>query len=320
MTVHAGDPLESAAGGAPTAAGYARLAPPPSRAPERALRSRSAEGQARWRRLRLPALTRAWRRALVSYLVLGIVWQLGATSGGWLGHPWPWLGSLPAPSAVLAAWGRLIFDEGYWSSWAMSLLRVLAGFTAAVVVGVPFGLLMTVNRSFRGVTFPVFELLRPIPPLAWVPASIIFWPTQELSIDFVIFLGAFYTMVINVLGGADALDGRFVQVARSMGASRWNIFHRIILPGVLPSILVGMEVSIGITWEVVVAAEMISGGGAAGSTASGGGLGFFIWSSYVGGSYPQIVVGMISIGLAGYLSSTVLRLAAARLTSWARVR
>ena len=127
---------------------------------------------------------------------------------------------------------------------------------------------------------------------------------------FVIFLGAFYTLVINVLGGAAALDPRFVQVARSMGASRANIFRRIVLPGLVPSMLVGMEVGIGITGEVVVAAEMISGGGAGGSAGAGGGLGFFIWSSYVGGSYPQIVVGMISIAVAGYLSSTALRVLA----------
>jgi NitT/TauT family transport system permease protein len=155
-------------------------------------------------------------------------------------------------------------------------------------------------------------LLRPIPPLAWVPASIIFWPTQELSIAFVIFIGAFYTIVVNVLGGAQSIDIRLIQAARSMGASRANIFRRLILPGVAPSIRVGMEVAIGITWEVVVAAEMISGG----SGGAGGGLGFFIWNSYIGGSYPNIVVGMISIGVAGYLSSAAVRLAARRLTPW----
>jgi NitT/TauT family transport system permease protein len=270
--------------------------------------------------LRLPRLGRAGRRALVSYVVVAAVWQLGASSAQWFGHAWPGLGKLPPPSAVLASAARLLLDHGYWRSWVMSLLRVLAGFGAATLVAVPFGLLLALNLPFRRLAFPVFELLRPIPPLAWVPAAIIFWPTQELSIGFVIFLGAFYTLVINVLGGVDAIDRRFAQVARSMGASRWNIFRRIVLPGVLPSLLVGMEVSIGITWEVVVAAEMISGGGAAGSTASGGGLGFFIWNSYVGGSYPQIVVGMISIGVAGYLSSTGLRLLASRLTPWLKSR
>ncbi len=233
-------------------------------------------------RLRLPRINRASRRALISYVVVVVVWQLGATSARWFGHAWPGLGKVPAPSAVLASAAQLVVDHGYWHSWVMSLLRVLVGFGAATLVGVPFGLLLASSLPLRRMAFPVFELLRPIPPLAWVPAAIIFWPTQELSIGFVIFLGAFYTLVINVLGGVDAIDRRLAQVARSMGASRWNIFRRVVLPGVLPSLLVGMEVSIGITWEVVVAAEMISGGGAAGSTASGGGLGFFIWNSYVG--------------------------------------
>ncbi|HTA19896.1 MAG TPA: ABC transporter permease [Polyangia bacterium] len=247
------------------------------------------------------------------------VWQLGATSTRWLGHAVPMLSALPAPSSVLATWSHLVFDRGYWHSWLASFVRVAGGFAAAVIVGVPFGLAMAMSRRFRGLAFPVFELLRPVPPLAWVPAAIIFWPTQELSIDFVIFLGAFYTIVLNVLGGADSIDPRLIQVARSMGASRSNIFRKLVFRAVLPSLLVGMDVSIGITWEVVVAAEMISGGGSAGSS-SGGGLGFFIWSSYVGGSYPQIIVGMISIGLAGYLSSAGLRRLAARFLPWLEAR
>jgi NitT/TauT family transport system permease protein len=271
-------------------------------------------------RLREATPRRATRRALVAYVLVIALWQLGATSTSWLGQPLPILGHLPAPTAVLVAWARLLTDPGYWQSWYLSLLRVLLGFGAAVIVGVPFGLFMAVSPAYRGVTFPVFEVLRPIPPLAWVPAAIIFWPTQELSIAFVIFVGAFYTIVLNVLGGAESIDRRYLQVARSFGASRWNVFRRLILPGVLPSILVGMEVSLGITWEVVVAAEMISGGGSGGSAASGGGLGFFIWNSYVGGSYPQIVVGMISIGIAGYLSCSALRALAARATPWLEPR
>jgi sulfonate transport system permease protein len=112
------------------------------------------------------------------------------------------------------------------------------------------------------------------------------------------------------------MDVRLVQTARSFGASRCTIFRRLLLPAVLPAMAVGMEIGIGITWEVVVAAEMISGGGSGSSAASGGGLGFLIWSSYVGGSYPQIIVGMISIGIAGYASSALLRRVGARLTPW----
>jgi NitT/TauT family transport system permease protein len=145
-----------------------------------------------------------------------------------------------------------------------------------------------------------------------VPASLIFWPTNEMSIAFVTFLGAFFTIVINVLGGARTVDVRYLRAAQSMGANNWHLFWRIVLPGILPSIFTGAAVGMGITWEVVVAAEMISSGG----TQGGGGLGFFIWNSYMGGSIPQIVVGMISIGIAGYLSSTVIRMIGHRAMPW----
>jgi NitT/TauT family transport system permease protein len=202
----------------------------------------------------------------------------------------------------------------------MSFFRVAAGFTAAMIIGIPFGLLLAVNRTAYGINFPVFEVLRPIPPLAWVPASIIFWPTQELAIAFVTFLGAFYTIVINVIGGARSIDMRYYQAAQSMGATNWDIFRRIVLPGTLPSIMVGSAVGMGITWEVVVAAEMISGGGSQIGGTAGGGLGFFIWNSYVGGSYEQIVIGMISIGIAGFISSELLRALGHRVTPWLRLR
>jgi NitT/TauT family transport system permease protein len=260
----------------------------------------------------------AGRRAVIAYAVMLAAWELGSTSSRWLGWPLPGIGHVPSPVAVLEAWRALLVDPGYWQSWYLSTLRVVAAFSVSMVVGVPFGLLLAISSTFRDMAFPVFELLRPIPPLAWVPAAIIFWPTQELSIGIVIFLGAFFTIVVNVLNGARTIDARFIQAARSMGGSRWNIFRRLILPGVLPSVRVGMEVGIGITWEVVVAAEMISGGG--GAAASGGGLGFFIWNSYVGGSYPQIIVGMISIGIAGYLSSAVVRALESWLTPWLRAR
>jgi NitT/TauT family transport system permease protein len=268
-----------------------------------------------------PFLALGTRRALISIAIALAIWEIGSTSRLWLGHALPILGAIPSPVSVAIAWSQLVRDPGYWQSWYWSFLRVLLGFSAATLVGVPFGLFLAISKTFRGIAFPVFELLRPIPPLAWVPASIIFWPTQELSIDFVIFLGAFYTIVLNVLGGARSIDIRLVQAARSMGATRWNIFRRILLPATLPSICTGMEVGIGITWEVVIAAEMISGGGGnGGGGSSGGGLGFFIWNSYIGGSYPDIIVGMFSIGIAGYLSSAAVRLIEHRIAPWRRLR
>ena len=254
--------------------------------------------------------TKFWRGVLAT-LVFIAIWETAARTG---------ISRVPAPSAVAVTFSQLMGDPSYWFSWYLSTQRVFLGFIAAMLIGIPLGLAMAVSRVIYGTVFPVFEVLRPIPPLAWVPASIIFWPTQELSITFVTFLGAFYAVVINVIGGAQAIDTRFYQAARSMGSSSWDIFRRIILPGTLPSVIVGATVGIGIAWAVVVAAEMISGGGSAGSVggAKGGGLGFFIWISYVGGSYTQIVVGMISIGIAGYISSALLRKLGELVTPWLR--
>ncbi len=251
-------------------------------------------------------------RAVIALTTFVVLWEIGSRL------KLPWVGAAPAPTVVMKAWVPLLSDLGYWYSWYQSSLRVLSGFVAAMIVGIPLGLAMATSRVFHDLSFPVFEVLRPIPPLAWVPAAIIFWPTQELSIGFVIFLGAIFTIVINVVGGARSIDLRFFQAARSMGASNWDIFRRIILPGTLPSIVVGCEVGMGITWNVVVAAEMISGGGGAIQSSAGGGLGFFLWNSYIGFSYPQIVVGMISIGIAGYISSAIIRKLGMMITPWLR--
>lgn len=258
-------------------------------------------------------------RAIVSIVVFTLLWEFGSRSKQLIGVQLPWIGIVPPPTAVLAAWGDLVFDPGYWQSWYQSGFRVFSGFLAAMVVGIPLGLLIAVSGTFRGLFYPVFETLRPIPPLAWVPASIIFWPTQELSIMFVTFIGAFYTVVINVVGGAKSIDARYIQSALSLGYSRFDIFRRVILPATVPSIVVGAAVGMGITWEVVVAAEMISGGGNSVGGA-GGGLGFFIWNSYNGGNYAAIVVGMISIGIAGFISSALIRQFGGVFTPWLKSR
>jgi len=243
------------------------------------------------------------RRGIASIAIFLILWEVGFRFHEWFGIMVPFIGKIDAPPLVAARWSEVVLKPGYWESWYLSFGRVFFGFLVAQVVGIPFALAMAVNKYFRGMFFPPFEILRPIPPLAWVPASIIFWPTTELSIMFVTFLGAFYTIVINVLGGARSIDIQYLRAAQSMGATQWDLFRKIILPGTLPSIFIGAAVGMGITWEVVLAAEMISGGG----QQSGGGLGFFIWSSYMGGVMDQVIVGMISIGLAGYISSSLIR-------------
>ncbi len=266
----------------------------------------------RWQKLRQNK--KLWR-GLTAGAVLLALWEIGSRWDEWFEYTLPFIGLIPAPTAVLKAWAEVIPLWGYWESWYLSFKRVLFGFIAAQLIGIPFGLFLAVNRYFRELFFPPFEILRPIPPLAWVPASLIFWPTNEMSIAFVTFLGAFFTIVINVLGGARNIDIRLMRAAQSMGATKWTLFWKIVLPGTLPSIFTGAAVGMGITWEVVLAAEMISGGG----TQGGGGLGFFIWNSYMGGSLEQIVVGMISIGIAGYLSSSLIRWLGDRSMPWRKL-
>jgi NitT/TauT family transport system permease protein len=255
----------------------------------------------------------AVRRALISLVVLVVLWELGTRLDEWTGIAVPFIAPLPPPTAVLADLGELVRTPGYWNSWSLSFQRVLWGYLWALLLGGGLGLLMATSITARRVAFPVFETLRPIPPLAWVPLSIIFWPTQELSITFVTFLGAFFPIVLNTVGGAQQIDRRYVLAARSMGAGSRTIFRRVILPATLPSLVTGAAVGMGITWEVVVAAELISSGGRA---TGDGGLGFLVWNAYQGNDLARVVVAMISLGIAGYVSSAVVRRLGGRLMPW----
>jgi NitT/TauT family transport system permease protein len=265
-----------------------------------------------------PAPVATIRRGIVGIVGFLVCWQLVTSLDEWIGIVMPIFGRIPAPSSVIDTMTTLVAQSGFWISAYQSFTRVLWGFLVAMVVGVPFGLLMASSARLKSVFFPPFEVLRPIPPLAWVPAAIIFWPTTELSITFVTFLGAFYTIVINTVGGAEQIDRRYLLVARSMGAGRMTVFRRVILPATLPSIVTGAVVGVGVTWEVVVAAEMISGGGQGATTGAGGGLGFLIWNSYLGGDTAQVVAGMIALGLLGYFSSSLIRGVTGLLLPWRR--
>lgn len=257
-----------------------------------------------WTKVRKAIVSKTVYRGTMSISAIVVLWELGRRL-----HM-PILGAVPAPTEVLALLHEIVFASDFWENWVASFKRIMTGFIAGQIIGIPLGLAMAMNRVARDITFPVLEIMRPIPPLAWVPAAIIFWPTTESSIAFVIFLGAFFTVVLNVLGGARDIDVRYLRAARSLGSQPRDIFFRIVLPATLPSIFTGMAVGMGITWEVVVAAEMIAGKS---------GLGYLTWSSYVGGNYPLIVIGMISIGIAGYISSSLIRLTGKLASPWQRL-
>lgn len=244
-------------------------------------------------------------RGIVSIIGFTVIWEISA-----LIHL-PVIGSVPAPSEVLKTLWEQVHDAYYWLSWKDSMIRIFIGFILAQVVGVPLGLFLGANAKAREIIFPIFEIMRPVPPLAWVPVSVIFWPSAEMSMIFVTFLGAFFTVVLNIVEGVTSIDARYIRAAYSLGSSKSDIFWRILLPASLPSVVVGMTVGMGITWAVVVAAEMI---------ATNTGLGYLTWRGYVAGEFPLIVVGMMSIGVAGYISSAFIRWVGNRCTPWLHTR
>ena len=249
--------------------------------------------------------TKPLLRGIISLVTFTVVWEISTI------YDLPIIGNVPAPSSVIVTLFAQFKEAYYWYSWGDSMMRIFVGFIIAQIIGVPLGLFLGANRKAREIIFPIFEIMRPVPPLAWVPVSVIFWPSAEMSMIFVTFLGAFFTVVLNIVEGITSIDVRFIRAAYSLGSSRGDIFWRVMLPASLPSVVVGMTVGMGITWAVVVAAEMI---------ATNTGLGYLTWRGYVAGEYPLIVVGMMSIGIAGYFSSALIRLIGNRFTPWLRSR
>ncbi|MEX0924020.1 MAG: ABC transporter permease [Rhodovibrionaceae bacterium] len=236
----------------------------------------------------------SWRRGGTAILLFVALWALVAHS------PFIAEGSLPNPWETVAYFlAEFLTDSGYWQSWWVSFQRVAYGFLAAQLLGIPLGLLLGLSRRANAIVFPVFELLRPIPPLAWVPLSILFWPTTESSIVFITTVGAFFIIVMNVLYGIHGIPKQYLWQAKSLGARRSSVFLRIILPAILPSIVAGMVLGIAVTWNVLIAAEMI---------ASDSGLGRLTWEGYVSATPAVVIVGMASIGLAGVISTTLIHL------------
>ena len=245
-----------------------------------------------------------FRRWLAGWWNLNLL--LGLVSIGSLAFLWefarplgiPALSSVPPPSEVIRASANLLGSRLYWDGWMLSVQRITLGFLAAQIVGIPLGLIMAMHRNAFDTMFPIVEILRPIPPVAWIPVSIVFWPTRELSVVFIVFLGAFWVVLLNTIGGASNVDPNYKRAALSLGSTQRDLFWRIVLPATIPSIVTGMAVGMGIAWEMVVAAEMI-----AGRT----GLGYLLWQSFEINAIAQVVVCMISIGVAGYISSEIIR-------------
>jgi NitT/TauT family transport system permease protein len=216
---------------------------------------------------------------------------------------------MPSPFEIIKGAPDVMKRPDYALSWFSSGKRVFLGFVIAAVLAIAIGVPMGMSRKFKEALFPVLEIARPIPPLAWLPIAILFWPSSEMTMVYLTFLGAFFPILINVLSGIDNIDVRYVQAALSLGASKRTLFWRILVPGALPSLFTGLTIAVAITWEVVIAAEMASGDN---------GLGYLTWNSYMSHSMIGILIGMLSIGVAGIVSSQVVAWVGKRLMPWRR--
>lgn len=205
---------------------------------------------------------------------------------------------VPSPAEVLASVRKVAASPEFSGHIAASMRRIFLGFAMAAAVAIPLGLLIGRFKLLRALLFPVVELVRPIPAIAWVPMAIMLWPTSEESILYITFLGSFFPILLNTLTGVESVDPVLVRAARCLGASEAAVFLEVYLPGALPQIFTGLTVGMGVAWVSLIAAEMISGQF---------GIGYFTWQAYSLVDYPDIALGMITIGVLGLASSWLIR-------------
>jgi sulfonate transport system permease protein len=226
----------------------------------------------------------------------------------------PRFSQMPGPTAVITEWvspdptyGLSAYSPEYYQHIWVSLRRVCVAFILATVTGVPLGLFLGWSQNFKEYVFPVFELLRPIPPLSWVPLAIIMFEGSETPIIYLTFLASFYATTLNTMLGAESIDVSFVRAAYCLGAKRRQVFWHVVVPGSMPFIFTGLQISVGVAWFSLVAAEMVSGQY---------GLGYLINTSYTMVQYPTMVIGMITLGVVGYATSAGVRMLGNYLMQW----
>lgn len=230
-----------------------------------------------------------------------------------------WLGLLPvhkvpSPWQIIYAFASLCTD-GLPTGFQLhrhaieSLLRVFYGFSLATALGIPLGILMGFSKSIRTILNPFVEIIRPIPPLAWIPLAILWFGIGMKSAAFIIFLGAFFPILINTISGVLLVDIRLIEAALVLGGQKKDILLKILTPGALPSILTGLRIGLGIGWMTLVAAEFTG-------VKSGFGLGYLIMIARDIQRPDYVMAGMVMIGFIGFVLDMLLRRIESRLLEW----
>jgi nitrate/nitrite transport system permease protein len=237
--------------------------------------------------------SKKFTRPIIALIIFLVVWQL-ICSG-----PNP---NLPSPITVFQeTWDPLIInpffdnggtDKGLGLQIFASLTRVAVGFTLAAVVGIALGILVGTSKVMYDALDPIFQVLRTIPPLAWLPIALAALRESEPSAIFVIFITAIWPIIINTTVGVQQVPQDYRNVSRVLQLSKLEYFFNILFPASVPYIFTGLRIGIGLSWLAIVAAEMLVGGV---------GIGFFIWDAYNSSNTSEIILALFYVGIVGLL-------------------
>ncbi|MEB0058442.1 ABC transporter permease [Variovorax sp. LG9.2] len=241
-------------------------------------------------------------------LALLIAWQLWTLN-------LPSNSPAPMPLRVVHTAVELVTHGGLLDALVQSLGRVLAGFSVALVLGVAIGLLMGSSRSVRENLDPIFESFRPIAPMAILPIAILWFGTGTPSALAIVAYASFFPVLVNTVHGVNRIDRKLVLAAQTMGVSRLSTLLRVILPGALPSVLLGSRLAMGVAWTAIIAAELAVGAKSGGGGSGGIGQMMFVFYAY-SIDLNAIVVCMIAVGLVALLIDRIFRAAESRLIPW----
>lgn len=221
---------------------------------------------------------------------------------------------LPSPFEIILALKELLMfglpqGKVLFYHCLFSLVRVLGGFLAAAAVAIPFGIVLGRSKRLHEMVIPIIEIIRPIPPLAWIPLSILWFGIGFKSAVFIIFLGCFFPIVLSTISGVLSVDKVLIDAAKTLGAQEREIFYKVLLPGSFPSIYTGLRIAMGIGWMTLVAAEFTG-------VKSGYGVGYMIMTARDIQRPDYILAGMVTIGLIGFLLDLLLRLCERKSLKW----
>lgn len=247
-------------------------------------------------------------RASVLPIGLIVIWQAWAAT-------LPANSPAPAPLRVVATSVDLIVNGGLPMALVQSLGRVALGFGIALVLGVVLGLFMGASRRVRENLDPIVESFRPIAPMAILPIAILWFGTGTPSALAIVSYAAFFPVLVNTVHGVSHVDRKLVLAAQTMGVPRLTILQRVVLPGALPSVLLGSRLAMGVAWTAIIAAELAVGAKSGGGGSGGIGQMMFVFYAY-NIDLNAIVVCMIAVGLVALLIDRIFRAAESRLIPW----